>query len=205
MSAARHHGHRDGLSAKRDRLRIAQLAARLIAEHGLADWSLAKRKAVRQLLLPDTTALPSNDEIETALTEHHALFGGDAHVAALRQQREEALAWMRRLSAWDPVLVGGVAAGWATEHSDVRLELCADDPKAVEIELAGNGVTYGALPPRDGDAPTVLRVDSPPVALRLAIFTESQRRNRPRKSDEPRLSADALAALIDSDSPGYSP
>ena len=132
---------RDSLGAKRDRLRIAQVAARLIAEHGLTDWTLAKRKAVRQLLLPDSTALPSNDEIEAALTDHHALFGGDAHVAALRRQRVEALSWMRRLAAWDPVLVGGVAAGWATEHSDVRLELAADDPKAVEIELAGHGVS----------------------------------------------------------------
>ena len=51
-----------------------------------------------------------------------------------------------------PVLVGGVAAGWATEHSEVRLELVADDPKAVEIELAGSGVAYAALPPREGDA-----------------------------------------------------
>jgi hypothetical protein len=68
---------------------------------------------VRQLLLPDTTALPSNDEIEAALIDHHALFGGDAHVATLRRQRIEALAWMRRLAQWDPMLIGGVAAGWA--------------------------------------------------------------------------------------------
>ncbi len=107
---------------------------------------------------------------------------------------------MRRLAAWDPVLVGGVAAGWATEHSDVRLELAADDPKSVEIELTGQGVTYGALPPREGDAPTVLRVESVRIAIRLAIFTETQRRNRPRKNDEPRLDADALAALIESPS-----
>ena len=197
MSAARRPAHRDGLGARRDRLRVAQLAARLIAEHGLVDWGQAKRKAVRQLLLPDTTGLPSNDEIEAALADHHALFGSEAHVATLRRQRLEALAWMRRLAAWDPVLVGGVAAGWATEHSEVRLELAADDPKAVEIELAGKGVAYAALPPREGDAPTVLRVESSRIAIRIAIFTEAQRRNRPRKNDEPRLTAEMLAALLD--------
>ena len=40
--------HRDAAGLGRDaqnRARIAGLAARLIAEHGLADWSLAKRKA----------------------------------------------------------------------------------------------------------------------------------------------------------------
>ena len=193
---ARAQPRRDSLGAKRDRLRIAQVAARLIAEHGLTDWTVAKRKAVRQLLLPDSTALPSNDEIEAALTDHHALFGGDAHVTALRRQRVEALSWMRRLAPWEPVLVGGVAEGWATEHSDVRLELVADDPKAVEIELAGHGVTYGSLPLREGDATTVLRVESRGVAVRLSIVTPIQRRNRSRKPDDPRLTAEALAALI---------
>ncbi len=196
MPAGRPSSRRDSLGAKRDRLRIAQVAARLIAEHGLTDWTLAKRKAVRQLLLPDSTALPSNDEIEAALTDHQALFGGEAHVAALHRQRVEALSWMRRLAAWDPVLVGGVAAGWATEHSEARLEVAADDPKAVEIELAGHGVTYGALPPREGDATTVLRIESKGVAIRLSIVTPIQRRNRSRKADEPRLTADALAILV---------
>lgn len=201
--SARHHGRRDGLGRERDRLRIAQVAARLIVEHGLADWTLAKRKALRQLMLPDSTALPSNEEIEAALTEHHALFGGDAHAANLRRQREQALGWMRRLAPWDPLLVGGVAAGWATEHSDVRLELVADDPKAVEMDLAGHGVTYAALPARDTDAATHLRIDSPRGAIRIAILTPAQRRNRPRKNDEPRLSAGALSALIEEE-PGDS-
>jgi len=180
----------------RDRSRIAQVAARLIAEHGLTDWTLAKRKASRQLMLSESAPLPSNDEIEAALVEHHALFGGDAHVAALRRQRTEALAWMRRLAQWNPVLVGGVAAGWATEHSDVRIELVADDPKAVEIALASAGVAYAALPPRADDTGAHLRIDSPRAAVRLAILTPQQRRNRPRQGDEPRLPTEALAALI---------
>ena len=110
-----------------NRTRIAQLAARLIAEHGIADWSLAKRKAARQLMLSEREALPGDHEIEAALAEHHALFGGAVHDETLAAQRTEALAWMRRLEAFRPLLIGGVAAGWATEHSDIRVELCADD------------------------------------------------------------------------------
>ena len=102
-------------------------------------------------MLPDSAALPSNDEIEAALASYHALFAADAHDPSLRTQRREALAWMKRLARWDPLLVGGVAAGWATEHSDVRLELVADDAKAVEIALASAGVRYAALPARAGD------------------------------------------------------
>jgi phage tail protein X len=200
--SARHHVRKDGFGVQRDRIRIAQAAARLIAEHGLADWTLAKRKAVRQLLLPDTTALPSNDEIEVALADHHALFGADAHARTLRQQRIDALAWMRRLEPWDPVLVGGVAAGWATEHSEVRLELVADDPKAVEIALAGSDISYTAAAAREDDAATHLRITTPRVAIRLVIVNPLQRRNRPRKGDEPRLTAAALAALLASEPRG---
>ena len=212
MSRARHPGRGGGFGVQRDRLRVAQVAARLIVEHGLADWTLAKRKAARQLMLPDT-AMPSNDEIEVALAEHHSLFGGEAHAATLRAMRAQALRWMNRLAAWQPLLVGGVAAGWATEHSDIRLELEADDPKSVEIELAGHGVAYAALPAREGDAATHLMIESADRttrrtprhatggAVRLAILTPAQRRNRPRKADEPRLDAAALSALIDEDLP----
>jgi hypothetical protein len=199
MSAARRHGRNDGLGIQRDRVRIAQVAAKLIVEHGLADWTLAKRKAVRQLMLPETAALPSNDEIESALAEHHALFGADTHLTSLRRQRQQALEWMHRLAAWEPLLVGGVAAGWATEHSDVRLELVADDPKAVEMDLAGHGIAYAALPLRDGDPTTHLRIESPRGTIRLSILTAAQRRNRPRKHEEPRLTAEAVSVLIEQD------
>jgi hypothetical protein len=200
MSTIRHRARRDGFGKERDRLRVAQVAARLIVEHGLGDWTLAKRKAARQLMLPDTTAMPSNDEIGVALAEHHALFGGEAHEESLRAMRALALQWMDRLAEWQPLLVGGVAAGWATEHSDIRLELVADDPKTVEMQLAGHGVAYAALPARESDAATHLMIESSSHkvrgTIRLAILTPTQRRNRPRKDDEPRLDLEALSALI---------
>jgi hypothetical protein len=199
MATSRGSGRTDTLRRERDRNRIAQAAARLIAEHGLADWALAKRKAARQLMLPETTGLPSNDEIEAALADHHALFGGDAHLAALRRQRVEALGWMRRLARWEPLLVGGVAEGWASEHSDVRLELVADDPKSVEIALAGEGVAYAALPPRADDTAAHLRIDSSRAAVRIAILTAQQRRNRPRQDDEVRLDTDELVEILAGD------
>src|SRR5262249_34533985 len=156
----------------------------------------AKRKAARQLMLPESAALPSNDDIVLALTEHHALFGGAAHGESLRTQREEALVWMRKLAAWDPLLVGGVAAGWAGAHSDVRLELVADDPKAVEIGLANRGIAY-TVPPSKAEAPNLsLRIDSTRATIRLTILTPMQRRNRPRRDEEPRLSVGQVEALL---------
>jgi hypothetical protein len=198
---ARPRGRADDLRGERDRIRIAQAAARLIAEHGIADWGHAKRKAARQLMLPDGAAFPSNDEIERALAEYHALFHHDAHAATLRARRTEALAWMGRLAAWEPLLVGGVAAGWATEHSDIRLEVVADDPKSVEIALAGEGIAYAAMPPRDDGGTACLRVETPTAAVRIAVVGRQQRRNRARDDREPRLGAPDLAALLGGDSP----
>ena len=182
--------------AKRERLQIAQTAARLIAEHGLTDWSLAKQKAARQLMLPDSAALPSNEEVEEALGSYHSLFAAAPHEASLRRQREEALAWMTRFAAWEPLLVGGVAAGWATAHSDIRLELVADDAKTVEMALASEGVRYAALPPREDGAGAELLIETPRASLRVAVLTPATRRNRPRRPDEVRLSASALESLL---------
>ena len=179
-----------------DRARIADLAARLIAEHGIADWTLAKRKAVRQLLLPERTALPGDEEIEVALAAHHALFGGERHVETLRAQREEALAWLRNLAAFEPRLTGGVAAGWATAHSDIRIDLVADDSKAVELALINQGITYRLPPGASLAAPPELCIDTPRGGVRLVIRTRQAARQRPRR-DEPRLDAAMLAELLE--------
>lgn len=189
------------LRQQRDRQRIAQVAARLIVEHGLTDWTVAKRKALRELLLAESTPLPSNEAIELALTEHHALFGGEAHASNLRRQRSVALTWMGRLETFSPLLIGGVAAGWATAHSDIRIELVADDPKVVEMTLAGTGVRYTAIasPPEDRTTPVHLQLDLPDGGVRLVLLTPGLRRSRSRRDDEPRLTIAAVAALLGSE------
>jgi hypothetical protein len=191
--------YRDAASTGRDaqnRARIADLAARLIAEHGLSDWSLAKRKAARQLMLPERTALPGDDEIESALAAHHALFGGDAHRESLRAQREEALRWLTELADFAPMLVGGVAAGWATEHSDIRIELVADDSKAVELALINRRVDYRAAPSSSQHAPPELFIDTRRGGVRLIVKTRFAARQRARR-DEVRLDAAGVAGLLD--------
>lgn len=182
-----------------DRLRIAQAAARYIAEHGIADWSLAKRKAVRQLGLPDREALPGDHEIEAALVEYHALYGGAAHAARLREQRVEALRWMRNLCTFAPELVGGVAAGWATAHSDIRLDLVAGDAKDVEMALLNAGVAYRAMH-GDRDGAAELYIDTPVAGVRLSVRSAAaarQRQQRDRSGQAPpRLDTTELAALL---------
>jgi phosphatidylserine/phosphatidylglycerophosphate/cardiolipin synthase-like enzyme len=180
-----------------NRVRIAQGAARLIADHGIGDWSLAKRKAARELLLPEREPLPGDDEVRAALAEHHALFARDTHAAQLRDQRRTALMWMRRLAQFEPLLTGSVAQGWATAHSDIRLELAATDAKAVEILLRNAGEPYRAMSSdRDGASELYL-----PDGVRLSVRTAEQARQRPRRDrhgqEDVRLTAADVAALIE--------
>ena len=191
---------------QRNRASIAQLAARLIAEHGLTDWNAAKRKACRHLGLSDREALPGNEEIQQALRDYNTLFRSDEQPARLHRQRTDALLWMERLSQWNPVLTGAVAGGWATPHSEIRLELEAEDAKAVELALINAGVAYGLAPPGPG-APRQdqLRIECPEATLRVVIISPHERRSRPRRetgaSREERLTIAQLRALLGAGAP----
>ncbi|HET9764499.1 MAG TPA: hypothetical protein VFR50_13350 [Casimicrobiaceae bacterium] len=190
----------DSTRSLRNRTRIAQAAARLIAEHGLVDWSAAKRKACRELGLPAQESLPGNEEVEQALRDYNSLFRATTQPVSLRAQRSDALRWMERLARWAPVLTGAVAAGWATEHSEVRLELEAEDAKAVELELINAGVPYSQMPDHGPESVPQLRIESPAATVRLVILSPQQRRNRPRRERsggaEERLTAAQLKSLL---------
>lgn len=122
---------------------IAAVAARLVVEDGLR-FGPAKTHALRQLGLPSRTPLPGNEQLEDAVREHLELFHADTHAAHLRELRRLALRWMQRMQAFDPYLTGSVWLGYASQLSDVDLDLYVDDAKAVEIELINQGVAYDA-------------------------------------------------------------
>jgi hypothetical protein len=122
---------------------IAAVAARLVVEDGLR-FGPAKTHALRQLGLPGRTPLPSNEQLEDAVREHLDLFHADTHAEYLRQLRLLALRWMQRMHVFDPYLTGAVWLGYASQLSDVDIDLYVDDTKAVEIELINQGVAYDA-------------------------------------------------------------
>jgi len=188
----------------RNRSRIAQTAARLIAEHGLTDWNLAKRKACRELGLSEREALPDNEEVEQALRDYNSLFQQVEQPQRLRTQRLVALRWMERLTQWQPVLTGAVAAGWATAHSEIRIEIEAEDGKAVELALINSGVEYGLAPSAPGHPPQVqLRIEGAESVVLLVIVSPRERRNRPGRSRDAgaadRLNLTQLRGLLESD------
>ncbi len=121
---------------------IAQEAARIMSEHGIRDFLVAKRKAAERFGVTDAAVLPKNTEIEAALAEYQRLFRGASHVQSLHAQRHAALLAMRRLRRFEPRLVGAVLSGTATEHCDVQLHLFADSPESVALSLIDQGIRH---------------------------------------------------------------
>src|SRR5947199_10770424 len=79
------------------RARIAATAARIMAEDGIEDFALAKRKAARRLGESEAQALPGNDEIEAELRSYRALYQADEHPLRIAELRRVALDSMRAL------------------------------------------------------------------------------------------------------------
>lgn len=120
---------------------IAATAARLVVEEGL-EYGPAKKRAAKQLGLPQRTELPDNRLLEAAVREYIELFCADTQPVELRALRELALVWMDRLAEFRPHLGGAVWHGTATRLSDIYLQLFCDDPKSAELALIDKRVDY---------------------------------------------------------------
>ena len=133
-----------GRSNNNERARqvVAQEAARIIVDHGVRDFGLAKRKAADRLGIVGRGALPGNSEIEAAVAQHLEIFGGESHADQLRLMRVAALSAMELLASFTPRLVGPVLIGTADENSAVNLHVFADSAEVVAMELADIGSNY---------------------------------------------------------------
>jgi len=131
-----------------ERNRVAHLAARLMAEDGVEDYALAKRKAARQAGLPDTRQLPTNDEIDAALRIYQQLYHEDEQRERLRALRTKALKVMREFAQFNPYLTGSVLNGNAGKYADIDLQLFTDNAKSVELYLIDRQIPYQAAQSR---------------------------------------------------------
>jgi len=126
----------------RGRVLIAQEAARILAEEGVRDYLLAKRKAAQRLGFPANVKLPRNLEVEDALRAHQRLFQGEDQSRHLTQLRETAVEAMEFLARFRPRLVGPVLVGTAASTCEVNLHLFAETPEEVAIFLMENGIPF---------------------------------------------------------------
>jgi hypothetical protein len=122
------------------RERLAQESARLMIEHGIADFRLAKRKAAERLAVTAAGVLPSNAQIESCLAERQRIFEPGEHEMRVESLRRIALDVMGWFSTCEPRLVGAVLSGTATANSAIELHLFASGPEFVASLLEARGV-----------------------------------------------------------------
>ena|SRR5688572_22634962 len=122
------------------RQQLAEEAARLIVEHGIQDFSLAKRKAAERLGVGTRAgALPSNAQIHEQVVERQRIFEPEALDQRLSKLRAVASDVMEILDVFRPKLVGAVLDGTATLTSAIELHVFSDRPEDVASALEGRG------------------------------------------------------------------
>lgn len=187
---------------------IASLAARLMAEDGIDDFGLAKRKAARQLGAPNSEALPTNQAVEAALLAYRALYQEDEQRERLAVMRREALALMQRLQPFHPYLTGPVLTGTAGRYSRAEIELYADSSKEVEIFLLDQHLDFEHVDPGRGPEAPELRLhvaggagaSGKTADFLLSVYPHRQERVRRRNphtgQSEQRANIETLTALL---------
>lgn len=113
-----------------------------MAEQGIDDFLLAKRKAAERMGATDVSVLPRNTEIESALAEYHRLFGNQSHAGTLRDLRKTALSMMELFKDFKPRLVGPVLSGTASAHSEISLHLFTDRAENVALRLIERNIPH---------------------------------------------------------------
>jgi hypothetical protein len=114
---------------------VADEAARVMAEHGISDFGLAKRKAAERLGVRSGGGLPSNALIQARLAERQRIFEPDAHDAWVAKLRQVAADVMAALEEFRPRLVGAALDGTATINSAIEIHAFGDSPELVAIAL----------------------------------------------------------------------
>src|SRR3954462_14013420 len=157
------------------RARIAAAAARLMAEDGIDDFALAKRKAAKQLGVLESQALPGNDEIEAELRAYLALYQAEEHPQRVIELREIALDAMKALEQFHPYLTGPVLKGIAGPYAEIDLQLFPESAKELEIFLLDRNIAFTTREIRrySGDrsrAASVFSLDWEGAPVNLSVF-----------------------------------
>jgi hypothetical protein len=150
---------------------IAQQAARMMAEDGINDFAYAKKKAGRQLGVSESSALPTNAEIEEEIRLYHNIYNADEQPLELAKLRKAALITMQLFERFNPHLTGSVLDGTAGKFSQTNIHLFADSAKDVEIFLLSQQIPFDSSEKsyRVSDKPSKDKKDK--VRKTVPVFT----------------------------------
>jgi len=188
-----------GNSQQRTRIAIASTAARLMAEDGISDFVVAKRKAVQSLGLPDNTQLPENAEVETELRLYQRLFQDEEQTARIDTLRQKASEIMTLVQRFNPYLTGSVLDGTAGRYAEIDIQLFTDSAKDVEIFLLNQKIDYEHSVPRSDRAEAVLTLPSDDAMINLIVYPCKEERIAFKTRDgriRPRVRLEALESLL---------
>ncbi len=115
---------------------VAREAARLLYTGAVEEYKQAKEQAARNL---GVNAKPSNYEVALELDLLSDQMEGEERKRLLVTMRDQALALMRLLSGYDPVLTGSVWRGTARRGSDVDINVYSSNPGEVESKMRSAG------------------------------------------------------------------
>lgn len=117
--------------------RVVREAATLLYFGAEKEYKQAKDKAAQTL---GTHFLPSNLEVALELDRIAEEQEGEKRKERLIEMRTEALAVMRLLSVFRPVLIGSVWRGTIKQGSDIDVAVYSDEPEAAVTALKAGGV-----------------------------------------------------------------
>lgn len=117
------------------REQVAEEAARLIRDHGIQDYGLAKRKAAARFGVTGAGALPRNSEIEARVLERQRIFEAEDQDERITDLRWLAVDLMGILDAFKPRLAGSVLTGAITVSTSIELHVFTDTPEEVVAAL----------------------------------------------------------------------
>ena len=181
------------------RARIAALAAKLMAEEGISDYTAAKRKAALSLGLPENTHLPENAEVEAELRIYQRLFQGEEHLERVRYLRGIAVDYLETMQRFNPYLAGSVLEGTAGRYAEIDIQLFTDSAKDVEIFLLNQHISYEHSEPRSERAEAVLTVQDDDVVVNLVVYSSQDERVTFKTRDgrvRPRARIEAVKKLL---------
>ena len=180
-----------------------------MAQDGIDDYALAKRKAAKQLGADDTQSLPGNEEVEAELRAYQSLYQSEEQRERTRELRTKAWQAMQLLAEFRPYLAGAVLKGTAGRYGEIDLQLFTDDSKAVEIALLNRNIPYDVADERRfasgrERAISVLKLVWEGVPLNLSIYASNDERGTLKNSAGgraiERAGLGAVAQLIQGDS-----
>ncbi len=186
------------------RARIASVAARLMAEDGIRDIFMAKRKAALSLGLPEHSGLPEDAEVEKELRLYQRLYQDEEQSERIAYLRQKALDFMMIVQSFNPYLTGSVLDGTAGRYAEIDLQLFTDSAKDVEIFLLDQQIDYQHSTPRSERAEAVFTVHDDDTDINLVVYPANDERVTFKTRDGKTRSRARIAAvrkLLDGERP----